>query len=233
MAVPCRRPSKKLRLQRLPLRIECLDISNIGGELAVGALVCFRDGEKATDGYRHYKIRTVEGADDYAMMGEVLRRRLRRGRDDGRLPDLLLVDGGKGQLNVALQVFNELGLAKTVELAGIAKERGDEGEKLFRPGRKNPILLPRHAPPLLFLMRIRDEAHRYGITFHRKWRRRHTLRSRLEDIPGVGPARREKLLATLGSMKRISQASRAELAAVPGIGHEFGGRIWRFFHETK
>lgn len=224
---------KILRLRRLPLRIECLDISNIGGELAVGALVCFQDGDKAKNGYRHYKIRTVEGADDYAMMGEVLRRRMQKGRAEGGLPDLLLVDGGKGQLNVARQVLSELDMSEMVELAGIAKERADEGEKLYRPGRKNPILLPRHAQPLLFLMRVRDEAHRYGITFHRKWRRRQTLRSRLEDIPGVGPARRQNLLATLGSIKRISKASSQELAAVPGIGQEFGERIWRFFHEEQ
>ena len=222
---------KTLHLQRLPDRIECLDISNIGGELAVGALVCFQDGDKEKSGYRHYKIRTVEGADDYAMMAEVLQRRLRRGKEEGGLPDLLLVDGGKGQLNVARQVLSDLDMVEMVELAGIAKERDDEGEKLYRPGRKNPILMPRHAQPLLYLMRIRDESHRYGIAFHRKWRRQQTLRSRLEEIPGVGPARRKALLAALGSIKRIALASREELAAVPGVGQEFGERIWRFFHE--
>ncbi|MDH3393006.1 MAG: excinuclease ABC subunit UvrC, partial [Desulfobulbaceae bacterium] len=172
---------KTLQLRRLPDRIECLDISNIGGELAVGSLVCFQNGDKEKAGYRHYKIRTVQGADDYAMMREVLLRRLQKGRDEGGLPDLLLVDGGKGQLNIARQVLKELDMVEMVELAGIAKERDEEGEKLYRPGRKNPVLLARHSPVLLYLMRIRDEAHRYGITFHRKWRRRHTLRSVLDE----------------------------------------------------
>ena len=222
---------KVLHLKTSPDRIECLDISNIGGELAVGALVCFQNGEKEKSGYRHFKIKTVEGADDYAMMAEVLQRRLQRGREEGGLPDLLLVDGGKGQLNVARQALVNLDLVEMVELAGIAKERDGEGEKLYRPGRKNPVLLPKHTQSLLYLMRIRDEAHRYGITFHRKWRRRHTLHSRLDDIPGVGPARRKALLASLGSVKRIAAASREELASVPGVGKEFGERIWRFFHE--
>ncbi|MDH4322178.1 MAG: helix-hairpin-helix domain-containing protein, partial [Desulfobulbaceae bacterium] len=222
---------KALRLPEPLRRIECLDISNIGGELAVGALVCFLDGEKEKSGWRHYKIRTVEGANDYAMMGEVLRRRFRNGPSADNLPDLLLVDGGKGQLHVAQQALAECGLSGEVMIAGIAKERDGEGEKIYLPGRKNPLLLPAHAPALLFLMRVRDESHRYGITFHRAWRRRQTLRSRLDDIPGIGTTRRQALLAALGSVKKISKASMEELAEVPGIGKEFGARVWRFFHQ--
>ncbi|MDH5298076.1 MAG: excinuclease ABC subunit UvrC [Desulfobulbaceae bacterium] len=222
---------KGLSLRRSPRRIECLDISNIGGEQAVGSLVCFVDGEREKKGYRHYKIRTVSGADDYAMMAEVLRRRLSKGQAEGTLPDLLLVDGGKGQLNVARVVAEELGLAGAIDLAGIAKERDEEGEKLYLPGRKNPILLPRHSPSLLFLMRVRDEAHRYGITFHRRWRGREALSSALDRIPGLGPVRRQALLAALGSVKRISQASVDDLIGVAGIGPQLGRQIWSFFHE--
>ena len=219
-----------LTLRQLPQRIECLDISNIGGERAVGSLVCFEQGEAKKSGYRHYKIRTVTGADDYAMMGEVLRRRLAKGREQGDLPDLLLVDGGKGQVNVARTVLAEFDLSAVVDLVGIAKERQEEGEKLFLPGRKNAVLLARHSPVLLFLMRVRDEAHRYGVTFHRRWRQKDTLRSSLDQVPGVGAARRKALLSSLGSVKRIAAATFDELAAVPGIGPELGQRIWNFFN---
>jgi len=222
---------KALRLHHCPRRIECLDISNIGGEQAVGAMVCFVNGEPAKSGYRHYKIRTVDGANDYAMMAEVLRRRLGGTHAHDALPELLLVDGGKGQVNVARMVLADLGLTESIDLAGIAKERNGEGEKLYRPGRKNPVSFARHSPVLLMLMRIRDEAHRYGVTFHRRWRSRETLRSRVDMIPGVGPARRKALLATLGSVKRIAAASIDELAAVPGIGMDLGRRIHDFFQD--
>ena len=219
-----------LHLSRAPERIECLDISNIGGEKAVGALVCFVNGEASKGQYRYYKIKSVPGPDDYAMMGEVLRRRLSRGAEEGGLPDLLLLDGGKGQLNVALAVIKELELTEKIDLAAIAKEREEEGEKLFRPGRKNPVLLPAHSPVLLLLMRIRDEAHRYGITFHRRWRRKDTLASEIDFLPGVGPQRKKAMLATLGSLKRIMDATVEELAAVPGIGPGLAERIWKRLH---
>ncbi len=159
-----------LHLQRRPERIECLDISNISGQQAVGSLVCFEKGEKSGKRYRHFKIRTVPGPDDYRMMAEVLERRFTRGVAEDDLPDLLMLDGGKGQLHVAVDMARRFNLENRIELVGIAKEKGQEGEKLYRPGRKNPILLPRHSPLLLLLMRIRDESHRYGITFHRKLR---------------------------------------------------------------
>ncbi|MGV1098911.1 excinuclease ABC subunit UvrC [Thiovibrio sp. JS02] len=222
--------AKALDLGKSPERIECLDISNLGGRHAVGSLVCFVAGEKAHRHYRHYAIRTVEGPDDYAMMAEVLGRRFARGVAENDLPDFFLVDGGKGQLGMAMQVVAGLDLNGRVELAGIAKEREGEGEKIYRPGRKNPLLLGGHSPVLLFFMRIRDEAHRYGITLHRRLRRKKNLLSRLDAIPGVGKARKEALLANLGSLKRIASASREELAEVPGIGSELAAQIWQHLH---
>ncbi len=220
-----------LRLEKAPEVIECLDISNIGGRQAVGALVSFRGGAKDSANYRHYKIRTLSGPDDYGMMAEVLERRLRRGREEDNLPDLFMVDGGKGQLNVAVKVLVDLELSGRVELLGIAKERKEAGEKLYRPGRKNPINLPRNSPVLLFLMRVRDESHRYGITFHRNWRRRENLSSGLDNIPGVGEGRRRVLLRHLGSFARISQASEVQLAEAPGIGQALARKIWAYLHD--
>lgn len=221
---------KKLHLSCTPERIECLDISNIGGKQAVGSLVCFVNGEKKTNKYRHYKIRRITGPDDYGMMAEVLERRLSKGKEKNDLPDLLMVDGGKGQLNIAISVIKGLGLQDTIELIGIAKEKKGEGEKLYRPDRKNPVLLAKHSPVLLFLMQIRDESHRYGISFHRKWRQKKILRSELEAISGVGPNRKKILLKTLGSLRRIKNASIDELANVPGVGRELAGQIWSHFH---
>jgi len=206
-----------LRLPKAPERIICMDISNIGGKQSVGAVVSFLGGEKESAAYRHYKIRTVDGPNDYASMSEVLERHLKRAEEGGFLPDLLLVDGGKGQLAMAVAAVEALNLRERVMLAGIAKERGDEGEKLYRPGRKNPIVLPPHSPILLLLMRIRDESHRFGITFHRKWRRRETLTSELQGIVGLGPVRQQALLEHLGSVSRIRTATCEELAQVPGI----------------
>jgi len=221
---------KGLGLARLPERIECLDISNLGGKQAVGSLVCFVAGEKAKERYRHYAIHTVAVPDDYAMMAEVLGRRFARGLAENDMPDLFLVDGGKGQLGVAIHALAELGIPGGVELAGIAKEKGEEGEKLYRPGRKNPIVLDRYSPVLLYLMRIRDEAHRYGITIHRRLRGKEALTSSLEQIPGVGKARKELLLRELGSMQRIAQVSVEELAVVPGIGPALAAQIWAHLH---
>ncbi len=225
-----------LRLTRLPGRIECLDISNIGGAQAVGSLVCFQDGEKEKSAYRHYKIRDIQGPDDYGMMAEVLTRRFNN-KDKivefaKFLPSLLVLDGGKGQLNIAVKILSDLGLRDVVELVAIAKEKETgQGEKLYRPGRKNPIVLPRHSPVLLFFMQIRDEAHRYGITFHRKWRQKATLQSQLDNIPGVGPVRKKALLKSLGSFRKIMAASADTLASVAGIGPELADHIWRYLHE--
>lgn len=219
-----------LRLANRPDSIECLDISNLQGKQAVGSLVSFVQGEKMTRQFRHYRIKSQNTPDDYAMMGEVLERRLVRGMEQNDLPDLLLLDGGKGQLQVAMTMLARFDLLQTVDLAAIAKEKAEEGEKLFRPGRKNPILLPAHSPVLLYLMRIRDEAHRFGITLHRKLRGKEHLFSRLDTITGIGPQRKKLLLQTLGSFKRILEADVAELAATPGIGPELARQIHHQLH---
>ncbi len=213
---------KNLRLKNIPHRIECLDISNIGSSQPVGSLVSFINGEKDKSSYRQYKIRTIEGPDDYGMMSEVLSRRFDNKSKDSKvqtvnLPDLLIVDGGKGHLNIAVKVMKDLQLATAIDLVGIAKEREQDGDKLYRPGRKNPIQLARHNPVLLFLMRIRDEAHRFGITFHRKLRHKETIKSQLDQIPGIGPAKKQLLLKTFGSVKSIKAASTDSLSQIPGI----------------
>ncbi len=222
--------AEKLQLSRIPHRIECLDISNISGTSAVGALVSFEHGSKDKKRYRRYALRTVVGPDDYASMEEVIGRRLKKGLGEDDLPDLLLVDGGKGQLNIMRGVLEGLGLTERIELAGIAKERGEEGEKVYRPGRKNPLKLAPNSPLLLFLMQIRDEAHRFAITYHRHKRSKKTLASELEEIPGIGRTRKQELLKELGSLKRIREAGVDELARVPGIGRNTAARIYQYFH---
>lgn len=224
---------KRLRLESIPHSIECLDISNISGTNSVGSLVRFEHGEPAASKYRHYKINSIEGPDDYGMMREVLIRRFSKELADLDLPDLFMVDGGKGQLAVAESVLNEFGLLNDLELIGIAKERDDHGEKLYRPGRKNPILLPSHNPVLLYLMRIRDESHRFGVTFHRKLRNKKTLSSMLDAIPGIGPGRKKNLLRQIGSLKKIGDASIDELNQVDGIGRELAEQIHRFFNQDS
>ena len=223
---------KLLHLAHSPERIECLDISNTSGKQAVGSLVCYEKGTPAPPLFRHYKIRTVPGPDDYAMMEEVLQRRLRRGIEEESLPDLFVVDGGKGQLGVAMRVAEELGIRDELDWIGIAKEKGSEGEKLYKPGRKNPILLQAHNPVLLYLMRIRDESHRYGVTFHRNLRNKKTLASTLDQIPGIGQDRKKKLLKHLGSLQRIRSAGVEELSSVSGIGPELAQAIHNHFHSS-
>ncbi len=220
----------KLNLHIFPARVECLDISNIGGKQPVGSLVCFLDGEKAPGEYRHYSISSAHDPDDYRMMAEVLNRRFARDGKHDILPDLLVIDGGKGHLNVARNVLGEKGLQDKVELVSIAKDKGDGSDKIYRPGRKNPVSLVRYSPVLFFLMQIRDESHRFGISLHRRLRRKKTLSSEINNIPGIGPARRKMLLKSLGSLARVRKATRAELGAVPGIGPELAGQIWEFFH---
>lgn len=217
-----------LKLKKLPHRIECLDISNIGGKQPVGSLISFKNGEPNKKGYRHYRITGGDTPDDYGMMREVLLRRFAadKVRD---LPDLLLIDGGKGHLNVAFQVLTKTGHLHDIELAAIAKEKSGEGEKLFRPGRKNPFVLPVYSPVLNFLMRIRDESHRFGITFHRRLRSKATLKSGLDLVPGVGPARRRLLLRQFGSLKRIKAATVGELSDTNGIGSELAQVIFDWF----
>lgn len=211
-----------LALQHYPRRIECYDISNIQGTDAVGSGVAFIDGEPSKGLYRHYRIRTVAGADDYAMMREVLERRISRGLKEGDLPDLLLVDGGRGQLGVALEVANRLG-ADAVDVVGIAKVRDERGrkvrgkERIYTATLPEPLLLEGNSAALYLLERIRDEAHRFAITHHRRRRGKRIVASRLDGIPGVGPVLKTRLLAEFGSVARIRTTSLEALVSVRGM----------------
>jgi len=226
----CSDIEKRLRLSAAPQTVECLDISNTSGTNSVGSLVRFEHGDPAPSKYRHYRITTITGPDDYGSMREVLMRRFSKAEEDLDLPDLLMVDGGKGQLAVAESVLAEVNLADRIDLVGIAKEREDEGEKLYKPGRKNPVVLPYHNPVLLYLMRIRDESHRFGVRFHRSLRNKQTLSSQLDEIPGIGPTRRKRLLKQIGSLKKISEAGVNELHRVEGIGLELAEQIHTYFN---
>lgn len=210
-----------LKLPKSPQRMEGYDISNIQGDFAVGSMVVFEEGKPKTSDYRRFRIRTVEGANDYAMLQEVLRRRLRRaaatseanggdGQSWAPLPDLLLVDGGKGQLNAVLEVVREAGL--DVPVASLAKEN----EEVYVPLQSEPIVLPRNSPALFLLQQLRDEAHRFAITYHRKVRSRSEVKSALDSVPGIGPRRKRALLQKFGSVKGIREAPVEEVAAVVG-----------------
>jgi excinuclease ABC subunit C len=209
-----------LGLEALPLRIEAYDISNIQGVAATGSMVVFAEGLPRKSEYRRFKIRTVEGPDDYAMMQEVLRRRLRKAVAAeatavdtwAKLPDLIIIDGGKGQLSAALEILAEYGLEE-LPAVGLAKER----EEVFRPGEPGPLMLPLDSPGLQLMQRLRDEAHRFAITYHRRLRHRQSLTSSLEEVPGIGPKRRRALLKRFGSVEAIRQASLEELATVQGM----------------
>ena len=218
-----------LGMSEPPLRIECYDISTFQGRESVGSMVVFEDGKPRTGEYRRFRIRTVEGPNDFASHQEVLRRRFRRARDgeEGteeerrwRLPDLVIVDGGRGQVSAALEVLRELGLGD-LPLAGLAKER----EELFLPGRPDPVILPATSSALYLVQRIRDEAHRFAITYHRNLRAKSAVSSAFDELPGVGPKRRRALLRVFGSLKRVRDAPVEQIAAVPGIGPSLAARI--------
>jgi excinuclease ABC subunit C len=284
----------RLRLPRLPRRIECFDISTFQGQLTVGSQVVFTDGEPDKSGYRLFKVRGEAAGDDFASMFQVLTRRLQRGIEQQDLPDLLLVDGGKGQLNVARAALKETGLSLSdVPLAGLAKSRvledearfaarqgysiaeawaaragpepsapevvRDSGgadaapseppartgrsrrrgrfvkgdverspERVFLPGQKNPVILRQNTDELFLLARLRDEAHRFAITYHRKLRRERNFRSVLEEIPGIGDKRKRALLGHFGSLRRIRAATPEEIAQVEGFNLQLADRVHRF-----
>ncbi len=230
---------ESLSLPRLPRRIECYDISNIQGSNPVGSMVVFEDGKPKPSHYRRFKIKSVTGIDDYAMMQEMLRRRFRRlsvlqatsdnGAEGERsaavsalpkgerdsfatIPDLVLIDGGRGHLNAVLEVMLELGV-RGVPLASIAKEE----EVLFIPEMPEPVLLPRSSQGLFLIQRVRDEAHRFAITFHKSLRSKKGTHSAMDDIPGIGPKRKRALLRKFGSLQAIREAPVEELASVPGM----------------
>jgi excinuclease ABC subunit C len=213
-------------------RVECYDISNIQGDLSVASRVVFEDGDPEPSLYRRYKIRTVTGADDFASMLEVLRRRFRPTARRDPLPDLVLVDGGKGQISSARKALEEMGVE--VGLAGLAKgrRRGDHQvpERVFIPGRSSPLDLPADGPESLFLQRVRDEAHRFANRYHRELRRKRALTTGLEEIPGVGVMRRRALLEHFGSLRELKQAALEEIIAVPGMTRETARSTYRFLH---
>lgn len=229
------------RLPRLPRRIECFDNSNIQGSDPVGSMVVFVDGKPAKKLYRRFHIKTIEGADDFASMAEVLGRRMRRAMveepGDWCKPDLLVVDGGKGQLSAAMAILQELGVTD-VPLIGLSKprterRRGDREtpDKIVLPGVKNPIVLRNNHPALHLLQALRDESHRTAVRFHRQKRRKRTLDSALLGLPGVGPSRRTALLKHFGSIAALKSATVEELAAVDGIGGKMAAGIRAALHE--
>ncbi|MEN6529694.1 MAG: excinuclease ABC subunit UvrC [Anaerolineaceae bacterium] len=224
-----------LGLPQAPNRIECFDISNTQGTASVGSMVVFEQGTPSRNLYRHFNIKTVSGPDDFASMEEVLSRRFKRWQAAQEkqqvgvkpdpsfavLPDLLIVDGGKGQLGRAVNVLRSFDLDGTVQVVGLAKQQ----EELFQPEREASVILPRHSQGLYLVQRIRDEAHRFAITAHRKARGKIGIASRLDAIPGIGPARRKALLQKFGDIEAIRQATLDELLTVSGINEEIARAI--------
>lgn len=229
----------RCQLSVRPNRIECYDVSNLQGTLAVASRVSFVAGEPVKKDYRRYRIRDAEAGDDYACMREVLDRRLRRVATEP-LPDLMMVDGGRGHLGVVMAALDDAGLE--VEVLGISKERdeaspsirvkrsgGLKAERIYRPGRLNPIQLAPSSRGMLLLQRVRDESHRFAIEFQRELRSKVNMTSILEELPGIGPSKRSALLKTLGSLRSVRHATVDELKTVPGISLRDAESIRRFF----
>ncbi|HKV00912.1 MAG TPA: excinuclease ABC subunit UvrC [Ktedonobacteraceae bacterium] len=227
-----------------PMRIECYDISNTQGTNSVGAMVVFEAGRPRPNEYRRFKIKTVEGPNDFASIQEMLRRRFRRqaqqneerGEEieqevplehDWAMPDLIIIDGGKGQLSAAMEVLQELHI--DVPTTGLAKEN----EELFIPGSPDPIILPRTSQGLYMVQRIRDEAHRFGITYHRKLRSDRTFKSVLDEIPGIGPKRKQALMKHFGSVRAISNASVDDLATLNGMTREAAEKVKEYIGRVE
>jgi len=209
---------KLLHLRTAPTRIEGFDISNLQGNQGVASMVVWEAGGPKRSVYRKFRIRTVEGADDFASMREVVLRHYSGVKEDQRpLPDLILIDGGIGQLGAAMDALRELGLSR-IDIVALAKAKGEKEERVFLPGRKNPVILRSSSPATHLLQRIRDESHRFAIAYHRKLRSRALLSSKLDDIAGVGPAKRRDLLRYFGSVEALAAASEADLQRVGGVG---------------
>ncbi|MDB4967157.1 MAG: excinuclease subunit [Myxococcales bacterium] len=239
---------QRLSLKRLPKRIECFDISHIQGTATVASMVVFLDGEPAKSEYRTFKVKTATN-DDFASMYEVLSRRFRRSKaaaehKEGEVkkgwvvPDLLVIDGGKGQLSTAVAALRDAQIdigMNGMDVVALAKEREDESgdkqpDRVFRMNVKDPMKLRANSAELFLLSRIRDEAHRFAVTFHKKLRRRRTLRSALEDVPGVGQKRKRELLKHFGSLKKVRVASVEELQRAPGMSRTAAEAVVRYFH---
>ena len=221
---------EKLGLRTMPSRIIGFDISNILGHLAVASLVSFKDGKPDRENYRRFRIRTVDQSDDFAMMAEAVKRHFGRLlRENRPLPDLLLVDGGKGQLSATVKILVEIG-CPPIPVLGLAKKN----EEIYLPGRSEPVILSRHTPALRMLQALRDEAHRFAITFHRELRRKEIEKSLLDDIHGVGEVRKKQLLKEFGSVTGLRKATPEEIARrIPGIGENTAFRIYESIMRTK
>ena len=227
-----------LDLPEAPLRIECYDMSHLQGTDYVGSMVVMEDGLPRPGEYKRFKVRNVPGNDDYAAMEEVLTRRLTAYLEEKELPvgdrkrrfayppQLLLVDGGKGQLNVAIRVLEDLGLEDEIPVAALAKQF----EEVYLPGMADPVRIPRGSEALYLLQQVRDEAHRFAITYHRKLRDKRMTVSALDGIPGLGPARRKRLLRELGSLKAVREATKESLEALPWLPQTVVEALWEKLH---
>jgi excinuclease ABC subunit C len=235
---------QRLHLSRLPRRIECYDISTIQGRFSVGSGIVFTDGRADKGQYRRYRIREVPGQDDFAMLAEVFSRRFRSEKvDRDHLPDLVVVDGGIGQLNAAAEIIGELGLEGSFDLVSLAKSRVAHGmteatiqksnERVFLQGRRNPVVLRQNSPALLLLAAIRDEAHRFAIEYHRTLRSKGGIASGIEQIPGIGTKRRTALLKHFGSLQRLKEAGVDEISAVEGMSRPAAVKVYESLHEIE
>ena len=227
----------EIKLNRLPEVVEAFDISHLSGTMTVASMVCWKKNSPSNEDYRKYKINNISGPNDFASMKEVLTRRYNRTLAEGKnLPDLILIDGGKGQINIAAKVLTELGILQKVDLIGLAKGRSErkrgrsrgknvDYEYVVKPNQKNEIRMHRNSDVLFFLQNIRDESHRFAIEFQRKLKRKDTLHSQIDDIPGIGPKRRRLLLKHFGSLTSIRQAALDEIFQVPGIPEKLAKEI--------
>jgi excinuclease ABC subunit C len=225
---------EELGLANLPRRIEAFDISQIQGRESVASMVSFENNLPDKRHYKKFKIRSVQGQDDFASMAEVVRRRYSRAKEEGMVPDLILIDGGKGQLNAAIDALRELGVTGP-DVIGLAKARaGEEGtarefERVFLPGVEEPVIMDPMSATTHLVARVRDEAHRFAITYHRKLRERSAVRSELDDIPGIGGTRKKALLREFGSVERIRQSTVEELSRIPGMSKRAAENILAYF----
>ncbi len=219
---------RDLRLDRLPRRIECFDNSNIQGSDPVASMVCFVDGQPRKSEYKRFNIKTVVGPDDFASMREIVTRRYTRVmKEKQQIPDLIVIDGGKGQLSSAVEVLKEIGFYGQATVIGLAKRL----EEVFFPGEPEPIMIPKTSSSLKLLQRVRDEAHRFAITFHREKRRKRTLRSELTDIEGIGPKTAEKLIKQFGSVKKVKESTEDQL--LEALGKKTGRMVFEYFHKKE
>ena len=227
----------EIKLNRLPEVVEAFDISHLSGTMTVASMVCWKKNSPSNEDYRKYKINNISGPNDFASMKEVLTRRYSRTLAEGKnLPDLILIDGGKGQINIAAKVLTELGILQKVDLIGLAKGRSErkrgrsrgknvDYEYVVKPNQKNEIRMHRNSDVLFFLQNIRDESHRFAIEFQRKLKRKDTLHSQIDDIPGIGPKRRRLLLKHFGSLTGLRHAALEEILQVPGIPEKLAKEI--------